>query len=126
MRYPDAEDVSPRAALLREAEILVTGDRNKSYGSPTENFANIADLWNVQFKHKLVDGAKFTPTDVAVAMIHVKQARLIAQPKRDNFTDIAGYAACGWEAEAEIQADIAAPRQSVWRTEGAIEVPADV
>lgn len=98
---PEQPDVTIRGALLREAEGLITGDRNKSYGSPTENFTNIADLWNVQFRHKLKDGDKFTPVDVAVAMIHVKQARLVAQPKRDNFTDIAGYAACGWEAQSE-------------------------
>jgi hypothetical protein len=108
MQDPDAEIVPPRAAVLREAEGLITGDRNKSYGSPTENFTNIADLWNVQFRHKLQDGQRFTPTDVATAMIHVKQARLIAQPKRDNFVDIAGYAGCGWEAESDTQADIAA------------------
>lgn len=92
-------EVTPRGALLREAEALITGDRNKSYGSPTENFQNIADLWTVQFGHKLADGQGFTAPDVAVAMIHVKQARLMAQPKRDNFVDIAGYAACGWEAQ---------------------------
>lgn len=98
---PEQPDVTIRGALLREAEGLITGDRNKSYGSPTENFTNIADLWNIQFGHKLAEGEKFTPVDVAVAMIHVKQARLMAQPKRDNFTDIAGYAACAWECVEE-------------------------
>lgn len=97
----EAEIVSQRAGVLREAEGLITGDRNKSYGSPTENFTNIADLWNIQFGHKLREDQSFTATDVAVAMIHVKQARLIAQPKRDNFVDIAGYAACGWETQQE-------------------------
>ena len=98
---PTPPEVTERGAVLREAESLITGDRNQSYGPPTENFTNIADLWNVQFKHKLKPGQRFTATDVAVAMIHVKQARVVAQPKRDNFVDIAGYAACAWETQAE-------------------------
>jgi hypothetical protein len=35
-------------------------------------------------------------------MIGLKLARITAQPKRDNWTDIAGYAACGYEAGVEI------------------------
>lgn len=101
VEYPPNPEISPRASVLREAEALITGDRNKAYGSPTENFANIAALWNVQFGHKLKDGEAFSPEDTALAMIHVKMARIIAQPKRDNWTDIAGYAACGYEASEE-------------------------
>lgn len=117
VQCPDTESPPSRGALLREAEGLITGDRNKSYGSPTQNFTNIADLWNVQFRHKLVEGQRFTATDVAIAMIHVKQARLIAQPKRDNFVDIAGYAACGWEAQEDTLADIAALKALVRQTQ---------
>lgn len=93
----DHKDITPRADLLREAERLITGDRNETYGTPTQNFTNIADLWNIQFRHLLADGKQFTPADVALALIQVKLARTIAQPKRDNWTDIAGYAACGYE-----------------------------
>jgi uncharacterized protein DUF6378 len=89
----------PRVTLLNEAAQLITGDRNKSYGSPTQNFQNTADLWNVQFAHLLRDGAKFEAAHVSQAMMQLKLARMIAQPKRDNYLDIAGYAACGWEAE---------------------------
>lgn len=92
-----------RGAVLLEARQLITGDRNQTYGTPTQNFQNIADLLNVQFKHKLRDDVLFTPTDVAVIMMQVKLARMVAQPKRDNFVDIAGYAACGWQCqEAEL------------------------
>lgn len=89
----------PRAAVLDEARALITGDRNKSYGSPTENFSNTAKLWNVQFGHKLSE--PFTAADVAQAMIHLKMARMIAGPKRDHYVDVAGYAACGWETECD-------------------------
>lgn len=80
---------------------MIEGDRNKTYGSPTQNFQNTADIWNVLLAHKLKDGAEITATEVATLMIALKLARTIAQPKRDNFVDIAGYAACGWEAQAD-------------------------
>lgn len=110
MTYPiidqTIDSMSPettRGAVLLEARGLITGDRNQTYGSPTQNFQNTADLLNVQFRHKLKDGVLFTPTDVAVMMMQLKLARMVAQPKRDNFVDIAGYAACGWECqEAEL------------------------
>lgn len=46
----------------------------------------------------LKEGESFTAVDVADAMILVKVARNIANVKRDNFADIAGYAGCGYEA----------------------------
>lgn len=91
------KDITPRAEVLREAESLITGDRNETYGTPTENFTNIAELITTRFRHKLKDGETITATDVADIQILVKIARNIAQTKRDNFVDIAGYAACGYE-----------------------------
>jgi hypothetical protein len=86
-----------RGQLLLEAKQLIEGDRNVTYGEPTQNFTNIAGMWNILFAHKLTED--FTPRDIAQAMIALKQCRTITQPKRDNFVDIAGYAAIGWEAE---------------------------
>lgn len=96
--------VPPRAALLNEASDLITGERNKSYGSPVANFQTTADLWTLQFAHLLKDGYRFTGAHVSQAMMHLKLARMIAQPKRDNYLDIAGYAGCGWEVEEAAQA----------------------
>lgn len=89
---------TPRRQVLEEAADLIDGDRNKTYGSPTQNFTNIAELWNTRFAHLLKDGAEFDAADVADAMILLKVARNIADKKRDNFVDIAGYAGCGYEA----------------------------
>lgn len=89
---------TPRGELLDEASALIHGDRNKTYGSPVENFENTAALWTVQLRNKLKPGEKIEAAEVALLMIHLKLARTINQPKRDNFLDIAGYAACGWEA----------------------------
>ena len=90
-----------RGKILDEAKSLIEGDRNHTYGSPTQNFQNTADLWNVLLSHKLKDGQKIEPYEIATLMIALKLARTIAQPKRDNFVDIAGYAACGYETIAE-------------------------
>jgi hypothetical protein len=92
---------SERGAVLDEANTLIHGERNKAYGSPTENFDRIAAFWNVQLERKLKPGERITGQDTALLMISVKLARAINQPKRDNFVDIAGYAACGWEAREE-------------------------
>ena len=97
-----AEQETFRGGLLLEARRLITGDRNMTYGTPTENFKNIARLLNIQFAHKLKDGEEFSSVDVSVMMIIVKLARLIAQPKMDNFLDIIGYAACGGECQKEL------------------------
>lgn len=94
---------TPRAELLREAEQLITGDRNETYGTPTQNFSNIAAMLNVQFAHKLKDGVQFTGADVSQIQMITKLCRMIAQPKRDNYVDIAGYAACGWEVQEQEQ-----------------------
>lgn len=88
---------TPRSQILAEADRLVHSDRNKSYGEPTGNFENTAALWNTQFSHKLKE--PFTATDVALALIQLKLARIISSPKRDNWADILGYAACGFECD---------------------------
>lgn len=96
----DKPEVTPRGKILREAEKLITGDRNKNYGSPTENFDTTAALWNAQMGHKLKPGESFTGPDVALLMIQLKMARLKTSPSnRDHYLDIAGYAACGWECQ---------------------------
>lgn len=89
--------------MLEEAANLIDGARNETYGTPTQNFTNIAEMWNTRFSHLLKDGAKFTPSDVADAMILLKMSRNIAGKKRDNYVDVAGYAGCGWEAEQASQ-----------------------
>lgn len=89
---------SVRRGVLEEAANLIDGDRNITYGPPTQNFQNISEFLTTRLKHKLKPGERITAHDVADIMILLKLARNIAQTKRDNAVDIAGYAACGWEA----------------------------
>ena len=93
--------VTPRASILREAESLITGDRNKAYGSPTQNFTNTAEIWTALLRHKLRAGEQIEPAEVASLMVGLKLARTVGQPKRDNWVDMAGYAGCGYEAQIE-------------------------
>lgn len=97
------DDKTAREGVLDEAAGLITGDRNKTYGSPTQNFQNTADIWTALLRHKLKDGEVITPTEIATLMVGLKLARTVAQPKRDNFVDMAGYAACGWETVVDAQ-----------------------
>ena len=73
--------------ILKEAEKAVYKDRQKDYGSVSENFGTIASLWST------VLTTEVTAEQVAMCMIQVKVARQINKPKRDNLVDIAGYAA---------------------------------
>lgn len=93
--------VPPRVEVLQEAESYITGDRNVSYGSPTQNFQDIADMWTIQFRHMLKDDVHFEPGHIAEAMVLLKMCRQKSQPKRDNWTDTAGYSGCGYEADVE-------------------------
>jgi len=92
-----AKNKKQRRVVLETAIGYVDGVRSGAYGEPKKNFEDIAGLWNIQFQHKLSE--PLTASDVAQAMVHVKQARLIKDDtKEDTWTDIAGYAACGAEA----------------------------
>lgn len=87
-----------RRTLLREAESIVSGPRAASYGPPEDNFRRIADFWSTYLRERLphID-IWLQPNDVATMMILLKVARLIESPNhKDSYTDIAGYAACGY------------------------------
>jgi hypothetical protein len=90
------EQELPRIAALREAAGIVNGERDAAYGSPEDNFARIAKLWTVIFEQAMKRGY-LEPSDVAAAMIAVKLSRQTHGNTKDNWVDIAGYAACGYE-----------------------------
>lgn len=77
--------------ILQEAQKLVYGDRQASYGSPFDDFSKTAALWTVILGDALQPGAKVTPEHVALCMVQVKVSRQLHGPKRDNLVDGAGY-----------------------------------
>jgi len=82
-----------REEILDQAKQIVSGDRDKQYGQPEDNFAKVAALWANYLETPI--GAE----DVAAMMILFKVARLIGSEYKsvDSWVDIAGYAACGGE-----------------------------
>lgn len=90
-------DMSTKKAssnLLQEAEAVIYGDREATYGAPGKNLRAIADYWTVHLKHKYSFGWQITTDDVCQMMISVKQARLLNSPTHhDSQVDTAGYIA---------------------------------
>ena len=81
-----------RADILDRAKAIVTGEREKQYGKPEDNFAIIAELWGAY------TGYKFSPVDVAMMMALLKVALIkTGVGTVDSFVDLAGYAACAGE-----------------------------
>lgn len=76
-----------RESILTEAEAIVHGDRQRDYGHPRDNFKLIADLCR-----PIIDRGGVTPATMCMCLIQIKLSRELNRPKRDNRTDIAGYA----------------------------------
>ena len=92
------KQVPDRTVLLEEAIKITSQDRNAVYGSPEDNFQNIANFWNAYLTQVPGQGniIPLTSQDIAHLMILMKMARLNTNPShRDSLVDIAGYAACG-------------------------------
>lgn len=86
-----------RAEILDAAKKIVTGEREKQYGSPEDNFDVIARFWTTYAGHS------FTPVDVAVMMTLLKVARIkTGHYKTDSYIDACGYLACAAEIAEEL------------------------
>ena len=98
MNQPQIQFVNNRQRILAEAMEITSKDRNQAYGPPEQNFRNIANLWMSYFQAQGHD-FKIWPADVAALMILMKVARLSTnQGHKDSWVDVAGYAACGFDA----------------------------
>jgi len=93
---------SQRKMLLEDATKAVTQERNNQYGPPTQDFQRTANLLH-DLGFRVVDEDEEVGVigahHVAMMMIALKLSRLVWGPdNRDSWLDIAGYAACGYEA----------------------------
>ena len=87
--------VKPKTSILEEAQTIIYGDREKTYGHPAKNLKTIANMWTA-YMNNSSDDANFSITakDVAAMMMLVKVARFANDPShRDNLVDVCGYAA---------------------------------
>lgn len=92
-----------RAEILEQARKCVCGDREQDYGSPEDSFLLIGQLWEPYINKSCLTGGvvNLSPHDVAVLLALLKIARIgSGHGKNDNWVDLAGYAACGGELEA--------------------------
>ena len=81
-------------SILEEAQGIIWGDREQTYGAPSANLQRIAMLWTayIASKEPFADRpVTFTPEDVCWMMVMLKTARQINASKRDNLVDAAGY-----------------------------------
>lgn len=95
----DKTKMTYREEMLREAGRIISGERDAQYGGPEDNFKRIAKIWSVIF------GFDVTEEDVAMAMVGLKVARYASKSgfQPDTWTDVAGYAACGYEVGKKSQ-----------------------
>lgn len=97
---------SNRRRLLEEATELVDGDRNQDYGPPIEDFTrNVGQLNALGYRGPgctCGNARLLVPHDWPIMIIAGKQSRNMVSPeKQDNWTDTAGYSACGWDTVCE-------------------------
>ena len=91
--------MSTQSDLLREIAEIVGGERSKDYGPPSLNLDyRTATLWNAYLKVAAPAYDSLDGVDVCNMMILLKIARIVEDSKvKDNYADIAGYAAAAWE-----------------------------
>jgi hypothetical protein len=94
-KFFDDPSVAVESGILREAEHLITTDRNGDYGDAVEDFSVTGEYWTTYMKSKgyLVEGVILTPKDVTIMMSLFKIRRESTHPKRDNVVDGCGYLA---------------------------------
>lgn len=86
-----------RTEALATALTCICGDRDEQYGSPEDNFHQIAQLWSAYLHEDICE------EDVAILMTLFKIARLQGScyKSHDSWVDAIGYMACGAEIATE-------------------------
>lgn len=78
--------------VLEEAQEIIHGDREKTYGKPSKNLDCIAQMWNAYLTSR--GGEEINAKDVCCMMSLLKIARLAnSQGHRDSVVDGAAYLA---------------------------------
>lgn len=89
---PDPPHRTRAAEILDEAASLIDGDRDRQHGDRHDSLSMIAELWSTYL------GLRIKPYEAAVMMSLLKAARTRTGTfHRDNYRDLAGYAAIAGE-----------------------------
>ena len=79
--------------VLEEAQRLIFGARQASYGHPFDDFSKTGQMWGaILSEWRKSSAANVPPELVALCQIAVKISREVNATKRDNIVDMAGYA----------------------------------
>jgi Domain of unknown function (DUF6378) len=78
-------------SVAEEAQRIVHGERNESYGNPADDYAKTAKIWSGLLIHKLKPGVEITPKEATLMMAALKLSREMHKHKRDNLVDGVGY-----------------------------------
>lgn len=91
-----------RYDVLNAAHDAIGAERNETYGSVASNFSRAATIATALIGHPI------TAQQIGLIQIAVKLSRICETPTHlDSHADIAGYAACAYEAatsDPELQA----------------------
>ena len=79
--------------ILIEANKIINGERQNSYGDPEGCFEDIMNLWNAYLYIRFNKDKSILKEDVAIMMVLLKIARELHNHKRDNLVDAVGYLA---------------------------------
>ncbi len=85
--------------ILEEAQRLVHGNRGADYGHPIDDYTRTGRMWGA-----ILGIGDIDPRLCCLMMAAMKISRERNKHKRDNLTDIAGYAECA-DMVAQRQAD---------------------
>lgn len=99
--YTSSTKFTDREKVIDAAHKAVIFQRNNSYGPPTQDFSRSAALMNA-LGFRIIDSLgtahDLDAHHVALIQMCVKMSRISWSPDHfDSWTDIAGYAACGYE-----------------------------
>jgi len=83
-------------SILTEAEQLIHGARNETYGDATKDYTRTVGLFQQMYGHLRV--SELTAVHGMMFMVCVKLSREAHMHKRDNLLDAAGYLALIEEA----------------------------
>jgi len=75
--------------ILEEAQRLVYGDRGENYDHPFNDYTRVGRIWGA-----ILGIPDICPRIACLMMTAVKISRESFKHKRDNLTDLAGYAEC--------------------------------
>lgn len=84
-----------RGAVLAEADNIIHGERQGSYGSPRDTFERVASRWSQTL------GIRVEPWQCALMMADLKLARLANGFHHDSVVDGIGYLAIAEELRPE-------------------------